>query len=68
MDDIPKWAGNYSKDFLPELIVSPTLKNRGLEVSRKVSVNKTYSKPLPRTIEEPTHDETMVNIVKKFHS
>lgn len=68
MDDIPKWAGKCSKDFLPELIVSPALKNRGLSVSRKTSVDKTYSEPLSRTIEEPTHDEVMKNIMKKFHS
>lgn len=68
MGDIPKWAGDYSKDFLPELIVSPALKNRGLSVSRKTFVNKTYSEPLSRTTEEPTHDEAMNNVMKKFHS
>lgn len=68
MDDIPKWAGDYSKDFLPELIVSPALKNRGLSVSRKTSVDKTYSEPLSRTIEEPTHGEAMNNVMNKFHS
>lgn len=68
MNDIPRWAGDYSKDFLPELIVSPTLKNRGLSVSRKTPVNKTYSEPLSKTIEEPIHDEAMNNVMNKFHS
>ena len=68
MGDIPEWVGDYSKDFLPELIVSPTLKNRGLSVSRKTPVNKTFSEPLSRTTEEPNHDEAMKNIMKKFHS
>ena len=36
--------------------------------SRKTPVNKTYSEPLSRTTEEPTHDEVMNNIMKKFHS
>ena len=68
MDDIPRWAGDYSKDFLPELIVSPTLKNRGLSVSRKTQVNDTFSKPLSRTAVEPTHGEAMNNVMNKFHS
>lgn len=36
--------------------------------SRKALVNKTYSEPLSRITEEPTHDETMNNIMNKFHS
>lgn len=108
MDDIPKWAGKCSKDFLPELKVShPSSKieeirewlERSRELrrqqqidtavikllisggynpntltpieednSRKAPVNETYSEPLSRITEEPTHDETMNNIMKKFHS
>lgn len=36
--------------------------------SRKTPVNETFSKPLSRTTEEPTHGEAMFNIMKKFHS
>lgn len=67
-DSIPKWAGSSSKDFIPEIVVSPILKNKGLNVSRKTQVNDTYTSPLSRTAEEPNHDEAMKNIMKKFHS
>lgn len=36
--------------------------------SRKAPVNKTFSEPLSRTTEEPTHGEAMINIMRKFHS
>ncbi len=36
--------------------------------SRKTPVNETFSEPLSRTTEEPTLGETMINIMKKFHS
>lgn len=67
-NSIPKWAGESSKDFTPEIVVSPILKNKGLKVSRKTQVCDAFSKPLSRTVEEPTHDEAMKNIMKKFHS
>ena len=58
-DSIPEWAGGFSKDFIPEIVVSPILKNKGLKVSRKTQVNDTYSEPLSRTAEEPIHGEAM---------
>ena len=67
-NSIPKWAGESSKDFTPEIVVSPILKNKGLKVSRKTQVNDTYSEPLSRTAEEPNRDEVMKNIMNKFHS
>nr|DAO83563.1 MAG TPA: hypothetical protein [Caudoviricetes sp.] len=68
-NSIPEWAGESSKDFTPEIVVSPILKNKGLEgFSRKTPVSDTYTKPLSRTIKEPTRDEAMKNIMKKFHS
>ena len=67
-DSIPEWAGESSKDFTPEIVVSPVLKNKGLNVSRKTQVNDTYTNPLSKTTEEPNHDEVMKNIMKKFHS
>ncbi len=67
-NSIPNWAGESSKDFTPEIVVSPILKNKGLKVSRKTQVNDTYSEPLSRTAEEPNHDEVMKNIMRKFHS
>ena len=69
MDDfIPEWAGKSIKDFTPEIVVSPVLKNKGLKVSRKTQVNDTYTNPLSKTTEELNHDEVMKNIMKKFHS
>lgn len=67
-DSIPEWTGESIKDFTPEIVVSPVLKNKCLKVSRKTQVNDTYSEPLSRTAEEPNHDEAMKNIMKKFHS
>lgn len=67
-DSIPNWAGESSKDFTPEIVVSPILKNKGLNVSRKTQVRDAFSKPLSRTAEKPNHDEVMKNIMKKFHS
>lgn len=67
-DSIPEWAGESSKDFTPEIVVSPILKNKDLNVSRKTQVNDTYTNPLSKTTEEPIHGEAMKNIMKKFHS
>lgn len=67
-DSIPEWAGESSKDFTPEIVVSPVLKNKGLNVSRKTQVNDTYTNPLSRTIEEPIRGEAMKNTMGKFHS
>ena len=67
-NSIPNWAGESSKDFTPEIVVSPILKNKGLNTSRKTQMCDAFSKPLSRTAEEPNHDEVMKNIMKKFHS
>lgn len=67
-NSIPEWAGESSKDFTPEIVVSPILKNKGLNASIKTQVCVAFSKPLSRTAEEPNHDEVMKNIMKKFHS
>lgn len=67
-DSISEWAYESIKDFIPGIVVSPVLKNKGLKVSRKTQVNDTYPEPLSKTTEEPNRDEVMKNIMKKFHS
>lgn len=73
MSDVPDWAGRCSENFLPEIVVSPTLRKQGLSLSkesfsRKTSVKGTYPKVLAITTEEPEKGETIINIMKKFHS